>query len=276
MNRIYNEIYVGASEPFRVIHISDIHLTYADERDSVEIQALAKKRNSGKRNNLKVLEAASERAARENLPVICTGDFMDFCSSLNLEKAEEFIRKTNCFCMAGNHDYRMGGGMKFDNNANMEVNRGRVDKAFGIDTCFDSFIMNGVNFVAVNNVYYTFSPEQYERLREEVKKGLPVILLMHVPLYAPDAFAMRCRVRNSNMGYMIDVPEELLSAYPPERYIQQKPDEITREITEYIKREPAVKAILTGHIHNTFDSQVTDTLKQYITGIGDIRTVKII
>ena len=51
---------------------------------------------------------------------------------------------------------------------------------------FASKIVNGINFVALDNSYYNFDKEQFCFLREQVAKGLPIILLLHNPLYEKD------------------------------------------------------------------------------------------
>ncbi len=62
--------------------------------------------------------------------------------------------------------------------------------------------------------------------------------------------------------------EAHLLPYSEFRAVQQRPDAPTLRMIEYIKNEPLIKAILTGHLHFSFESMLTPTLPQFVTGGG--------
>ena len=54
-------------------------------------------------------------------------------------------------------------------------------KAYPYNLHFGSQVINGVNFVSIDDANDDVTQDQVEAFAKEVKKGLPVILLMHVP-----------------------------------------------------------------------------------------------
>ena len=77
--KIYEiEIEAGAENPFSVLHISDSHLVYADERDGERKVKLAAKRAKKMRNSEAVLNVHRQYAMENNLMIVHSGDMMDF------------------------------------------------------------------------------------------------------------------------------------------------------------------------------------------------------
>ncbi len=68
--------------------------------------------------------------------------------------------------------------------------------------------------------------------------------------------------------YLVGCDEEHLLYYNEFRAVQQRPTEATLRFIDYVKHEPLIKAILTGHLHFNYTSMITDTLPQYVTGGG--------
>ena len=96
---------------------------------------------------------------------------------------------------------------------------------------------------------------------------MPVILALHVPLYAPDMFEFQMASLNYEFpAWLMNVPEELMRRYnySEEDYKEQKANKFTEEFYDLIINSPEIKAIVTGHNHAHFVSQVTPTLKQYM------------
>ena len=67
-------------------------------------------------------------------------------------------------------------------------------------------------------------------------------------------------------AWLMAVPEELMAEYNYEQQWidEQKANDATNEFYDLIVGTPCVKAILVGHDHADFVSQVTPTLKQYM------------
>jgi len=274
MELLKMKLTLGAEAPFRILHMSDTHLYLADERDNERKRQLAVNRSrhfTTPEENL----AAGVQVARENHAVIMySGDLIDFVSEANLDAAKTFTDENDCFMAAGNHEFSLYVGEAFEDAAYREQSLSHVQESFKNDIRFAARVINGVNFVAIDNSYYLIDEWQLDRLKEECRKGMPVVLIVHTPLYAED-LAAECHARNTEALYLMDAPESELATYSEYRYRQQKADAVTHEAMEYIKSEPVIRAILTGHLHYAFTSHVTDTLTQYMVGTDSMRLIEI-
>ena len=104
--------------------------------------------------------------------------------------------------------------------------------------------------------------------------GLPIILMIHTPLYEP-AFYKDAMERFSDSAYLVGVPDELRANYASDGLRDyQAADAITRETIDYIAGEPLVKVILTGHMHYDYDSVFADRIPQLCTDCGTLRVVE--
>lgn len=275
MNTIQTKLTVGAEKPFSVIHISDTHLTYADLRDGEAKVELAKGRvTCFPFDPEAVLEKASETARELNAPILHTGDLIDFVSVANLERAARFVSENDVFTAAGNHEFSLYVGEAWEDAAYRNRSLATVQKAFTNDIRMSARVIGGVNFVALDNSYYLFEEEQLAFLKNEVEKGLPVVLLLHNPLYERALYDRM--MQTAPCAYIVDTPEELMQGYEDHRYRQQKADEITHETVAYIAAEERIKAIIAGHLHFNYEGTFADRIPQIVTACEDIRIVEFI
>lgn len=276
MRIIETKISVGANTPFFVLHISDTHLTLADEFDNERKHELAQKRSGIEafRETEAVRKTASEMSKKEGLPIFHTGDLIDFVSHANLKVAKEFAEENDLFLAAGNHEFSQYVGEAEEDAAYRNQSLALVQSAFKNDIRFSSRVINGVNFVALDNSYYLIEENQLECLQAEVEKGLPVVLLLHTPLYEKSLYNHHRNKKEHSPVYLMNVPQEKMEYYSPERYKQQRADLITEKAYDYILSEPAIKAILAGHLHYDFESTINQNLPQFITGCSTIRKVE--
>ena len=274
MSIIKTKLNVGATKPFKVLHMTDTHLTYADMRDGQRKVDLAASREKIFPGNVETLELGVKTAKELNVPIFHTGDLIDFVSLANLEAVEKFTNEVDCFMAAGNHEFSQYVGEAFEDADYRNQSLDKVQKVFKNDIRASSRVINGVNFLAIDNGYYLFEKEQLAFLKSEVKKGLPVVLLFHNPLFEPELFEMR--MKNAKWASVVGVPKELMSSYPEKRFIQQLADETTIETIEFIKNESNIKAIITGHLHFNYESELYGRIPQIITSCIDIRLIEFI
>ena len=185
---LHTQIDIGTEKPFRVIHISDNHLTLVNENDNEKKHALCQVRKKAFPLQRAVLETAKDISRKEGLPILCTGDLIDFVSDANLKAAEIFMKETNALFVTGNHEFSQYVGEAKEDAAYREQSLAKVEKAFGGDVRFVSRIINGVNFVGIDDGYFQFDGWQLHKLKDEVEKGYPVVLLLHVPLFEYELF----------------------------------------------------------------------------------------
>lgn len=114
----------------------------------------------------------------------------------------------------------------------------------------------------MDNSYYFIDNGQLEALKAEVAKGYPIILAMHVPIYTE---AQKETAGEDKILYTIATPEAVLADYPEDRRQQQATDEQTLKAVEYIKNEPMIKALITGHRHLNLEDMLSEALPQFVT-----------
>lgn len=255
---------IGLPKPVRLLHVTDTHLTCADEQDDERKHALARRlRDPNKEQYL----AQQIAYAEEHCDLLVhTGDLMDFVSHGNVEKAREILKNEHIFFIAGNHDYSQYVGEAWEDDAYRMNSYMQMGYGLGVPMFFNSRIVGGVNIVGIDNSYYHFAHWQIWRLQKEIEKGLPVILAFHDPLFEQSLYDYHYSVSSEDCTYLVGCDEAHLLRYSEFRAVQQRPDEATLRMIDYIKHEPQIKAILTGHLHFSFESMLTPTLPQFVTG----------
>ena len=270
MNLIRSTVRIGLDRPVKLLHVTDTHLALCDERDDERKHELARRRM----DQTTVLNFLDEQIAygEKNCDlVVHTGDLIDFVSYANVDKAREILKNDRIFFIAGNHEYSQYVGEAWEDNAYRMNSYMQIDRmgGFGVPMLFSSRVVGGVNIVGIDNSYYLFEDWHLERLKAEVQKGYPVILSFHDPLFEQSLYDYHfAYAPHEPCTYLVGCDEEHLARYSEFRAVQQRPDAATLRFVEYVKGEPAIKAVLTGHLHFSFESMLTPTLPQFVTGGG--------
>ena len=272
MKIIKDEFVIGATEPFKILQISDLHLNFASLFDEKRIRKLASKRKKVYSHSKNVLEAASGLSKKLNAPIFNTGDMNDFISRKNLRYIKKFTDNNDCFFVCGNHDFRPMGGTEYDCENSRVQTFDRVQALYKNDIMFSTRVINGINFVGMDDVYYRFSQENFDKLKAEVAKGLPIVLLIHIPFYTEDLFYSRVDEKRK-FASLTAVPDEMMTEYPPKRFEQQKTDALTQEVFDYVKKCDTIKLILAGHTHKRFETIIDGRLPQWVMPTDAIREI---
>ncbi len=258
-------IEIGLEKPVKLLHITDTHLSYADERDDERKRKLAIDRqktfNDANDRILSELVQMIEYGNQNCDMIVHTGDLIDFISAENLEKARWAMDKAdNLLFIAGNHEFSRYVGEAWEDIAYKMTNYQYVHHFLKTDLLFSSREVGGVNVVGVDNGYYHFEKWQLWRLKREVEKGLPIVLMMHNPLCMP--------VEGEKLMGVVGCDEEYLLDYPEYRAVQQRPTQETLEFIDYINEEPLIKCVLSGHLHKHYEGTLESGKRQIITGLG--------
>ena len=244
------KIEIGLGSKVDIAHITDVHLCLADERDAHLIDH-AKERSGvffeeasqpEKTPSEYFCEAMEYSEANCDTCVI-TGDVIDFISAKNLEESEKILSGKNYMFTAGNHEFcpRVGVPDSFARKSDVFAD---IQASFGGDMFFEARVIGGVNLVTVDNSYYNYSAIQIEKLKNEIKKGLPIIIFSHVPLSDP---ILKLDYHHRDLvldEYMMDQ---------------------NRGMLELIKSSDLIKAVFSGHWHVPVKKEITDQLTEYIT-----------
>ena len=271
---------VGAEQPFSLVHLSDTHLAFPDVPEAEKpVQPHDPAALTPVERLAQGVAAAKQYGAR----LVHTGDLTDYVSAANLAYVRQFVAETECFVAAGNHDFRLYRDHAFEDAAYRARSEAMVQQAFANNIRMDSKIINGVNLIALDDSYYQIDAQQAAFLEKEVQKGLPIILLVHAPIYESELFDTlmyhRERVRLPQLAepctYLIGVPPEKMTDYAPNRVIQQRSDAATMEILAWIRSEPMFRAVLTGHVHCNCESRLRPDLPQLIISRNDLRVLHV-
>lgn len=275
MKILKTTIELGLEKPVRLLHVTDTHLAYADGRDNERKQQLAAARARA------FLDTPDQRIYRSLLEMIdyanahCdalvhTGDLIDFISMQNLEKARAAMeRANNLFFIAGNHEFSRYVGEAWEDEAYKmcPATFGQVASGLGCELLFAARQVGNVNLVALDNGYYQVAAWQTQRLKMEAEKGLPILLLMHNPLFEQSLYD-EVMHSGADSASLVGCDEEHLLPYSEYRAMQQRPNRETLEFVDYVSQEPLIKAVVTGHLHRNFESRLLSGKLQYVTGGG--------
>ena len=259
---VSQHVKAGADKPFTLLHISDTHLTaaYPDEAEDVRKRAKNRSRTFGGRQEESLRDSLAW--AREHVDyVIHTGDLIDFQSRANFDLVRKYYGGAGDAMTGslGNHEFFHG--QKTETEETKDETRSLVQAAFPFDISLQSRIVNGVNFVTLDNVYETVTAQQATRFEAEVKKGLPIILCMHCPIPTARMASASSRYwRKTNLKAVPDM-ENYVRVYKRDG---KRTD--TNEFYAYLEAQPLLKAVLAGHIHVTVADRFSPTAVEYVVG----------
>ena len=262
----YQHIHIGLKEPFSVLHISDTHLTAVNADELPELRKFAAYRSG-------IFGGRQEEAFRDSLAwarknvdyVIHTGDLIDFQTEANLDIVRRTFGEEKALAASmGNHEYqgRREGEKISPTTEYNDRSAARLSSAYPFDISLQSNVVNGVNFVTMDQVYGFVTAKQVERFKAEVAKGLPIILCMHVPFLTD-------HIWRADRKYWKRINQKFRAATLPDPigdYKRQTEDPVTRDFLAYLKGEPLLKGILAGHLHITVQDRFSPTAMQYVVG----------
>ena len=186
-------------ESIKVVHIADTHLHMDDER-GIPFQEysnrMAKAYNQTthfqtreKTSPKESFEQTIAFAKKVNADVITlVGDIFSFPSEIAIEWVKSKLDATGIpyIYVAGNHDWHyegMEGSLETLRNTWI---KNRLWPLYqGNNPLMAKYDIKGIRFLAIDNSTYEINNEQLDFFSEQVKTGLPLVLLVHIPMYAP-------------------------------------------------------------------------------------------
>lgn len=268
LKMIKSTLEIGLERPVRLLHVTDTHMGLCDARDDARKQALAARMEDKSAGTIAYLEEQLAYARAHCDLLVHTGDLMDFVSQANMEKAREVLRLPNVFFIAGNHDYSQYVGEAWEDMAYRMNSYRSMGEGLGVNMFFNARTVGGVNLVGIDNCYHQVEDWQTERLSMEVRKGLPIVLMLHVPIFEESLYAFSMSRWGDGSAYIMGCDEAHLLPYPEFRAMEQRPSEATKRFVEYVNHAPAIRAVLAGHVHFSFESRLPGGMMQYVTDGG--------
>lgn len=184
----------------RFVHITDLHATDSRPGDDPETAELAKKNAAfwaniadfcvmtpdGSKKRLIPAETNNTIAERirELAPdaVFFTGDTVDFPSVSNFLAVKEYMDSlgTRCFMAPGNHD-------DLEGNTDEEMVKA-FELAVGTAADFTVDTVCGIDIICINDGFTKVTAEQVEKLRLQLERRRPSIVLLHAPVITQSVF----------------------------------------------------------------------------------------
>lgn len=252
---IYTPLEVGLEKPVRILQITDVHLSFADERDSEYNQNLAVARvetfsKEGGRppyTPSEYFEEAVRVAEETGSLLVLTGDVIDIQTQANLDEFHRIIDGHDCMFTPGGHEQQKRCVRTMEEPDNYwEGARQRLKDSFPqFDMDLSSRVINGLNIVCLDNSLDHYNAETLRRFKLELEKGLPMILFSHDPITCG---ALTCW-------------ED-----PKIPYFTEEDYKIRHEMIDLIKASPLVKGYFVGHWHSQSASDVEGaSFRSYVT-----------
>lgn len=252
----------GLKTPKNIVAITDLHLTFCDERDSDEYSQKLHSERSYMFPNGDRCFAEIREYVRKTQPdaVMACGDIIDFPSAANLDAIDEFFNKEckNYVYALGNHDWNYPKTYNSIYNWLDNVPKFKVIK--NGNPYVQVTDLGDVLLVAIDNQADRVFPETVKQFKEVLKLQKPLLVCMHVPPYCPPiAEEILSDDRHKDLLLMMGVPKEY--EHLLKHYKSCLANEATTEILEIFK-DPNVPIIatLSGHVH--FESKPNDFLAE--------------
>jgi predicted phosphodiesterase len=183
----------------KVVHIADTHL-FMDDKRGVPFQEysnrMAKAYNQTthfqtreKTNPEESFEQTLAFAKEVNADVInLVGDIFSFPSEAAIEWVRSKLDATGIpyIYVAGNHDWHYE-GMKgsLESLRDTWIEKRLLPLYQGNHPLMAAYDIKGIRFLAIDNSTYQINEEQLAFLSAQIASGLPLVLLVHIPMYAP-------------------------------------------------------------------------------------------
>ena len=264
------ELAVGVRTPFKVLHVSDTHLNFWDVTDfcgNAEAEAHFERRWVRFPQALNSFHASLDYAQKKGIPVFHTGDLVDWNTVANVDLLRRDLKGVDFFYALGNHEYHSSRSRGESKPLSPDGIRARMQTVIGNDLTAASRILNGVNFVAFDNGETNLRPETIAAVEREFDKGLPVVLLCHIPPIYTEKFldnsleAGRAILRGQGL-----VAEAEAKTRGKFRTYEERYDAPTAAFWRRLERRKELKAILCGHTHVEERDRFSETADMFVAG----------
>ena len=262
------EIDLGIGKAFKAFHFSDTHLNFFD---AVDFAAVDEKKQTHFQSRwcrfpqaLESFYASLDYARSRNLPMLHTGDLVDFVTDGNDRVLRHNVKGLDWHYAIGNHEYQSRAPEHYvSDEAGM---RAHLQQFFGNDLTVASRVIGGANFVAFDNARLQVREETVERVKAEFAKGLPVVLMCHIP----PMYTLKFRQNSVKAKRIISIGQGADPATYRDSPLPGDPaarhDERTRAFYAWLRTRRDLKAILCGHTHYAEVDDFSETAKMYVAG----------
>ena len=246
-------------ENIKVVHIADTHLFMDDNRGIPYTKfsnRMAKAYNQTthfktreKTTPMECFENTLAYAKEVNADVITlVGDIFSFPSELAVEWVNSKLEAIGIpyIYVAGNHDWHYEGmSGKLDTLRDTWIDNRLLSLYQGNNPLMAAYDIKGIRFLAIDNSTYEINDEQLDFFSEHASSGMPLILLVHIPMYAPGkGISFGCGNPNWNASTDRNYKLEKRPRWPVTGHTKT-----TFNFYDEVFNSPNLLGIFTGHIH---------------------------
>ncbi len=246
-------------ENIKVVHIADTHLFMDDNRGIPYTKfsnRMAKAYNQTthfktreKTTPMECFENTLAYAKEVNADVITlVGDIFSFPSELAVELVNSKLEATGIpyIYVAGNHDWHYEGmSGELDALRDTWIDNRLLSLYQGNNPLMAAYDIKGIRFLAIDNSTYEINDEQLAFFSEHAASGMPLVLLVHIPMYAPGkGISFGCGNPNWNASTDRNYKLEKRPRWPVTGHTKT-----TFNFYDEVFNSPNLLGIFTGHIH---------------------------
>ncbi len=260
----------GLARPVRMLHLTDTHLRFYDERDGEKFQACVEytkrieehhRERGTEPDPEKPFRQSMAQAATENLDLLAlTGDIIHFPSPASVEFIADQIAQLGvpAIYTSGNHDVHYT-----DEPVNAEIRLTRLAALQPLhngDPDCSARDIGGIRFVSVDNSVPQLSRKQVDFVKAQLREGQPTVLLFHWPLSLP---TLRDAVIDKlGSPPMMGDPDWSSRSRTTWQVSEDTPE--TLEFVEAVTTALNVVATFCGHVHFAHADAINTRAVQYV------------
>ena len=262
----------GLSNPVKVFQITDSHISCDQEIDRPYVSYSNRMNTAFQDKNTtglfqQMLQQASD--ARVDLLAL-TGDQVNYPSTSAVTFVADEVQKTGLphLFTAGNHDWHYEGMEGSSETLREEWREKRLSPLYADHSPSHTTLdIGGLCFIVIDNSTYQMNEAQLSFYQQQISRGLPTVLLIHIPLSLP-------QMRTPTGPNLCGDPD--WGAQKDRNYITERrqrwPESgnnpSTGAFLESVLTTPNLVAVLCGHIHTSRVDPINDHAFQYVTSAG--------
>ena len=265
-------------EEIRIVHISDSHLSILENGKS-ECPEYTTRMDRAYINPKNYLtgEPGTKQQHFENILdeaklknadlIILTGDIINNPTFANVNYVKEKLDSCGIeyHFISGNHDWHFEGMPGSLDELHAEwITKRLKPLSRGCNPFYNSKIIKGINFVFIDNSTYQVEIEQLSFFREQVSKGLPIILCMHIPVYQQSDLEREIVETMGDPRWGAEY-DEYYKNEKRERWPESGNKGTTCQFLTEILECKNLLAILAGHDHSAKAAKINPSAYQYLT-----------
>lgn len=253
----------GLEKEYSFLFVTDSHMVVKDETDSEEIKEYADSRYPQFRDaqgtaSAELFAELVDYANEEKTDALLLGgDMIDYPSEANVEYLGEQLGELEVKYLytPGNHDWTYP--WEYMTPYGRETYRSMLEPYMQEEPAIHQIEYEDVILVAVDNSTNQIDPDALTLYQKILKKGKPVLLMLHVPLLtqsvltkAKEAWSSPVVLGGGNYGGIY-------------------PDETSTKFIELTTAENSpVVAVLAGHVHFADRDQINERIVQIVGAPG--------